>query len=387
MDITNSPSGRVIKTETGYRSFIPNKLPPKFEWDNALVNCLSRADRAFGMLSREGNRLPNPHFLIRPFITREAVFSSKIEGIEATLGDVLADEVGISVTSHFDDLAEVHNYITALEWGIKRLTDLPLCVRLIKEVHEKLMRGVRGGNSQFTPGEFRRSQNWIGPPGSTLSGAKYVPPTPEELPECLSDFEKFLYDKTLPPLIHIALSHYQFEAIHPFLDGNGRVGRLLITLLLIEKGILTTPLLYLSAFFEATRGEYYRQLFRVSSHGSWNEWLIYFLNGVADQSLDVLLRAERINGVISSWRQKAQGLGGTAQLLLDQLAVNPYINARAIVDKYHVAHTTANHAIDKLLSCGILTQISEGKRDRIFCATEILAILDEPTKIGDNFTK
>jgi Fic family protein len=240
MDIKESPSGKVIMTLTGYRAFVPNPLPPKFAWDNILVGNLSRADHLLGMLAREGTLLPNPHLLIRPFVTREAVLSSKIEGTQATLGEILANEADIHVHRNPEDLQEVQNYILALEYGLKRLPDLPFSLRLIKEIHEKLMHGVRG--SQATLGEFRRTQNWIGSPGCTLNTAKYVPPPPNEMKDCLSAFEKFLHDRTLPPLIHIALCHYQFEAIHPFLDGNGRIGRLLITLLLIERNLLPSPL-------------------------------------------------------------------------------------------------------------------------------------------------
>ena len=344
MDIKESPAGKVIQTRTGYQAFIPNPLPPRFEWSTVLVNNLSRADHILGMLSREGSKLPNPHLLMRPFIAREAVLSSKIEGTQATLGEVLAQEAGIHVERNPDDLLEVHNYITALEYGLKRLNDLPLSLRLIKEIHGKLMQGVRGAHA--TPGEFRRSQNWIGSPGCTLTSAKYVPPTPDELQDCLSALEKFLHDRTLPPLIHIALCHYQFEAIHPFLDGNGRIGRLLITLLLIERKLLPSPLLYLSAFFEASREEYYRQLYSISSQGTWQEWFMYFLNGVAMQSLDVLSRAERINSLISSWqlqvRSKTEGI---AQHIVKHLAVNPYFTTKKIADQLGIAFTTAQRAI------------------------------------------
>ena len=236
MDISDSPSGKIVKTLTGYKAFTPNPLPPQFDWDTRLVNSLSRADHVLGMLSREGTKLPNPYLLMRPFIAREAVLSSKIEGTQATLGEVLAQEAGIHVDRNPDDLQEVRNYILALDYGLGRLQELPLSLRFIKEIHEELMQGVRG--SHATPGEFRKSQNWIGIPGCTLNTAKYVPPTPDDLMDCLSSFEKFLHDRTLPPLIHIALCHYQFEAIHPFLDGNGRVGRLLIIFLLIERKLM-----------------------------------------------------------------------------------------------------------------------------------------------------
>jgi Fic family protein len=383
MHIKDSPSGKIVKAVTGYYSFVPNPLPPTIEWSNILVNALSRADHILGMLAREGVRLPNPHLLMRPFIAREAVLSSKIEGTQATLGEILAQNAGVHVDRHPDDLQEVHNYIVALDYGLERLQELPLSLRLIKEIHSKLMQGVRG--SHATPGDFRKSQNWIGSVGCTLNTAKYIPPSPDELMNCLSSFEMFLYDQMLPPLIHIALCHYQFEAIHPFLDGNGRVGRLLITLLLIEHKILPSPILYLSAFFEATRDEYYKQLYNVSSQGTWHDWLLYFLNGVAVQGLDVLSRAERINALITQWKiiigNRSEGI---IQELTKNLAVNPYCTAKKVSEKFGVAFTTAQRAIAKLDGLGIISQISEGKRDRVYCAKDILSILEEPTKITES---
>ncbi|MBX9622128.1 MAG: Fic family protein [Alphaproteobacteria bacterium] len=382
MKIKKSASGRIVKALTGYQFFIPNALPPSLEWTNTLAKSLSRADHTLGMLAREGIRLPNPHLLMRPFITREAVLSSKIEGTQATLGEILAQDAGAHVDRPLDDLQEVNNYILALDYGFERLKELPLSLRLIREIHEKLMQGVRG--SHVTPGEFRRSQNWIGPPGCTLDTAKYVPPSPDELMECLGLFEKFLHDRTLPPLIHIALCHYQFEAIHPFLDGNGRVGRLLITLLLIEHKLLPSPLLYLSAFFEATRDEYYKNLYNVSSQGAWNEWLLYFLNGVAIQGLDVLSRAERINTIIERWQINIGNRSdGLTREIINNLAVNPYCTNKKITEKLGVAFTTAQRAIDKLVELDILRQTSKGKRDRVYCASDILIILEEPTKITE----
>ena len=380
MDIKESSSGKIIKTLTGYSAFVPNPLPPEFEWSNALVNSLSRADHILGMLAREGSRLPNPYLLMRPFITREAVLSSKIEGTQATLGEILADDAGARVDRNSYDLQEVRNYIVALDYGLKRLNELPLSIRLIKEMHEQLMQSVRG--SHATPGELRRTQNWIGIPGCTLDTAKYVPPPPEELIDCLSGFEKFLHDRTLPPLIHTALCHYQFEAIHPFLDGNGRMGRLLISLLLIERKILPSPILYLSAFFEATREDYYKFLYNVSSSGGWYDWLSYFLNGVAVQSLDVLSRAERINALISDWQIKISSSSSMAiREIVKYLATNPYLTIKKIAERLDVSFTTAQRAIEKLENIGVISQTSEGKRDRVYCATQILSILEEPTKI------
>lgn len=379
MDIQNSPSGNVIKFPSGYRAFIPNNLPPKIEWDSSVINSLSRADYLLGKLAREGSKLHNPHLLIRPFVAREAVLSSKIEGTQATLDDILSDDAGSRTNQDPNDLEEVRNYIKALDYGISRLSEMPLSLRLIREIHQKLMNGVRGAHA--TPGEFRRSQNWIGTPGCTLNTAKFVPPPAENLAECLGEFEKFMYDRSLPPLIHIALCHYQFEAIHPFLDGNGRIGRLLIIILLIEQEMLPSPLLYLSEFFEATRDDYYKKLYNVSAYGSWNEWLSYFLNGVAIQSEDVLLRAERINNILSEWKFMVAGISSKFFIkIIDLLAANPYCSAKTISDNLEVAFSTAQRSIITLEKLGIIKKINDNKRDKIYCAYKLLEILQEPTK-------
>ncbi len=381
MDIEQSPSGKIIKASTGYKAFIPASLPPKLEWDNALIYSLSRADFLLGKLAHEGSRLPNPHFLIRPFITREAVLSSRIEGIQATLGEILAADSGMHIKQNPDDVQEVQSYIKALDYGLKRLEELPLSLRLIKEIHEHLMQGVRG--SYATPGEFRCTQNWIGSPGCSLNTAKFVPAPPDYLMDTLSELERFLHDRQLPPLIHIALCHYQFEAIHPFLDSNGRVGRLLIILLLVDQKILPSPLLYLSAFFEATRDEYYRQLYNVSRDSTWRDWLIYFLNGIAVQSEDVLSRAERINQLLSQWKVTVASSGPSVQAnIVDCLAVNPYITINKAAKDLGVAYSTAARAIQKLEVANIIQKTSDTKRDKIYCARALLSILEEPTKIS-----
>lgn len=381
MDIQQSPAGKIAKSLKGYSSFIPNPLPPDIEWNNQLVGVLSHANFVLGKLAREGSKLPNPHLLMRPFITREAVFSSKIEGTHATIGEILAHNAGVEVKQNPDDLQEVQNYIIALDFALKRLDSLPLSLRLIKEIHQILMQGVRG--SHATPGEFRRSQNWIGSPGCTLNTARFVPPSIDYLMDCLGDLEKFMHDRQLPPLIHIALCHYQFEAIHPFLDGNGRIGRLLITLLLVEQKILPSPLLYLSAFFEATRDEYYKQLYCLSSKGSWNDWLTYFLNGVAVQSEDALSRAERINDLLSKWKlQVASATSHVSVDIIEHFAVNPYLTINKIAEKLDVAYSTAQRGVAKLEKKNIIQQVSGNKRDKVYCATEILSILEEPAKIS-----
>ena len=381
MDITKSPTGQIVKSPKGYNAFVPHNLPPELRWDNAVVNSLSRADFLLGKLAREGAKLPNPHLLIRPFIAREAVLSSKIEGTQTTLVEILGANAGANVKQNPDDLIEVQNYIKALDYGLKRLLELPLSLRLIKEIHEHLMQGAHG--SHVTPGEFRRSQNWIGTPGCTLNTAKFVPPPPDNLMDCLGEFEKFLHDRSLPPLIHIALCHYQFEAIHPFLDGNGRVGRLLIMLLLVEQNMLPSPLLYLSAFFEATRDEYYKQLYNVSMKGTWQEWLIYFLNGVAVQSEDVLSRVERINELIDQWKIDVASAGSSVQVdIIQLLAVNPYLTINKIAEDLNIAYSTAQRGVQKLESAGIVKKTNDNKRDKVYCASAILKILEEPTKIS-----
>lgn len=380
MALQAQPPGRQIRCPGNYLAYVPNPLPPKLPWTPELVRALSEADRLIGRLAGEGGQLPNPHLLMRPFVRREAVLSSRIEGTQATLGELLAAEAGAVVERSPQDLHEVGNYVVALEYGLQRLKDLPLSLRLVRELHEKLMRGVRGDTA--TPGEFRRSQNWIGTPGCTLTNATYVPPPLSELMTCLGDWEKFLHDHALPPLVQIALAHYQFEAIHPFLDGNGRVGRLLITLFLVERSILPTPLLYLSAFFEATRRDYYSRLLAVSERGEWEAWVQYFLHGVARQSEDALNRAIRINKLIADWRVAAADVSSKSlMMVLELLAANPFLMVKNAAQKLGIAFTTAQRAVEKLEKLSIVTKVGEGKRDRVYCAKAILDILEEPARV------
>jgi len=370
-----------VKTLEGYRAFHPNPLPPDIEWTQTLGVALANASALVGKLAGEGRRLPNPHSLIRPFVRREAVFSSRIEGTQSTLGELLAAEAGAAVERSPEDLREVGNYVVALEYGIERLKTLPLSLRLVRELHEKLMTGVRGQHA--TPGEFRRSQNWIAPPGATLAQATYVPPPPNSLIEHLSAWEKFLHDRMLPPLIHAALVHYQFEAIHPFLDGNGRVGRLLITLELCERNLLPAPFLYLSAFFDATRAEYYGGLRGVSEHGDWSGWLQYFLNGVARQAEDALNRAERANKLLERWRNKLAGdaHAKVAFQLVGVLGANPFLTPRGAQERLGVAYNTVMRAISQLQKQGVIKEVSGARRDRVYCANKLLQIFEEPPQL------
>jgi|SRR5579862_1409577 len=376
-----SPHGRLVRCPGGYRAWVPAPLPPPIEWTAELAATLSAADRAVGRLAGEGRRLPNPHLLIRPFVRREAVLSSRIEGTQATLGELLAAEAGAAVERSPEDLLEVGNYVVALEFGVERLRKLPLSLRLVRELHEKLMRGVRGDAA--TPGEFRRSQNWIGPAGCTLAEASFVPPPPAQMMDCLGAWENFLHEDTLPPLVHAALVHSQFEAIHPFLDGNGRVGRLLITLLLVAKGVLPSPLLYLSAWFEATRPQYYARLSAVTERGEWEEWLGYFMTGAAGQAEDALGRIQRIDELLSRWRRQ---LAGTPSRMpersIELFAENPFWTVNKLADRLGVAFTTAQRAIERLESAGIVALAGEGKRNRVYRAGALLAILEEPPVLG-----
>ena len=375
------PHGRMVDCPGGYRAYVSAPAPPPLAWDGGLTVSLSSADRAIGRLAGEGRRLPNPHLLIRPFVRKEAVLSSRIEGTRSTLGELLATEAGAAVERSPDDLREVGNYVTALEYGLERIETLPVSLRLVRELHERLMRGVRGNVA--TPGEFRRSQNWIGPPGCTLNEATYVPPPPSELMPCLDAWERFLHDESLPPLVHAAIAHSQFEAIHPFLDGNGRVGRLLITLLLVARDVIPSPLLYLSAWFEATREEYYARLSSVTEWGEWEEWLTYFLRGVVLQSEDAVDRIQRLEDLLSGWkRELASGRSRLPERALDLFAENPFWTVGGTADRLGVAFTTAQRAIGRLEAADIVTQVGEARRNRVYCARAILDVLEEPSSLA-----
>jgi Fic family protein len=378
MDITlfeNSPSGKLIRASGGYRAFVPNPLPPRLDWDDDLVSILSKTDIALGTLSGLGETLPNPHLLIYPFIRREAVLSSRIEGTQSSLSDLFLFEA--TQLEKRGDVKEVRNYVRAMEYGFNRLNELPLSLRFIRELHGILMEGVRGEHA--TPGEFRQSQNWIGSPGATLDEATFVPPSVLEMQECLNQLEKFLHVETrLPPLVEAALVHYQFESIHPFLDGNGRIGRLLVTLLLCQRNVLTKPLLYLSAFFEQHRPEYYELLLKVSSAGAWRKWIEFFLRAVAEQSADAVTRSRRLQELLRRYTQLARDkhMPPTAGQLVELILMKPVINARLVREFLKVTYPAAQKAISSLEEAGILTEITGRKRDKAYAANEIIKVLD-----------
>jgi Fic family protein len=376
-DFTQNKPGKVINTRQGYWAFVPDPLPPVLDIDWQLASQLSEADRALSELAGIARTLPNPHLLIDPFIRREAVLSSRIEGTQAGLSDLLFFEASQLRNPQRPDVVEVANYVNALEYGLARLENLPLSLRLIREMHERLMKGVRGEN--LTPGEFRRSQNWIGPPGCALMDATFVPPPVDEMTKALGEFEKYLHaPPTFPPLVRSALIHYQFEAIHPLLDGNGRIGRLLLTLLLCREKLLPQPLLYLSAFFERNRQDYYRLLLSVSQAGNWIEWIRYFLRGIAEQSRDVVKRAHRLMELRETYRTKLQEARASALLLqlVDQLFSVPAITIAGLTKSLKVTARSAQLNVDKLIAAGILREVTGRERNRIFAAPEIIGVVE-----------
>jgi Fic family protein len=373
----NSPSGKIIKTKKDYWAFIPNPLPPQgldtFSAD--FVNILSEADRGIGALKSLSKLIPNPNLLIAPFIRKEAVQSSRIEGTQASLTDIFYYEASKEKPKN-SDILEVLNYVKAMNYGFSRIKELPLSLRLIREIHQKLMEGVRGDT--LNPGEFRTTQNWIGPPGCTLNDATYVPPPVDEMNKLLNQLEKFLYaEDPLAPLVKCALIHYQFEAIHPFLDGNGRVGRLLITFYLYQRGFLYYPILYLSDFFERHRDKYYDLLLGVSQSGNWKEWLNYFVSGVAEQSKAAEETGHAILNLQKSYRQLLQKKSVPTPVfkLLDMLFVNPIVSLNGISEFLKVTWPTAKASVQQLIKLGMLEEISGRKRNRIYCAKELLGII------------
>lgn len=378
MEFFDSPTGQVVRTIDDAWAFVPNSLPPTLTWTSDLISDLSKADRALGELAGLGRTLVNPNLLIRPFMRREAVLSSRIEGTQATLEDLYAYEgEQLSLFEPPHDVEEVHNYVRALEYGLERLEEFPLSLRFIREIHARLMEGVRG--QEMTPGEFRRRQNCIGPPRCSLAEATFVPPPVPQMREALDAFERFLYDNLgLPPLVRLGLIHYQFEAIHPFLDGNGRVGRLLIILLLCAWELLPEPLLYLSAYIEAHRRTYYELLLAVSQEGAWEAWLRFFLQGVAEQSQDALVRAGRLQNLRERYREQFQTKRTAARLLqvVDLLFDQPLVTVNQVAKALDVHFASANQYVQQLEETGVLREITGQARNRVYRADEVLVAIE-----------
>jgi len=382
-DFRSTEAGRVYRTATGYWAFVPNPLPPQIVYDGQLALLLSQADAALSELSGLGRYLPNPDLLIAPYLKREAIASSRIEGTQADLSDLLLDEIEPKRTPPGSDVFEVRNYVAAMHRGISLLEQHPLAGRLVRDLHEVLMRNVRG--QERTPGEFRRSQNWIGPPGSTLSNATYVPPPHDlEMHECLKHWERFMNLRdTIPELIQCALIHEHFEAIHPFLDGNGRIGRLLITLFLIERGRLSTPLLYLSSYIEQHKSDYYRLLQRIRTDGDWHAWIGFFLTAVRDTARSAIAQSSSILAVRDRFRLKLKNQHRPLTLL-DDLFINPYTNVSRAAERLGVTAPTATKTIGQLEAAGMLAESTGRDWGRVWLARPILDVVDSSPSFAPN---
>lgn len=382
MQFKTSPSGQVVKSPQQYHYFLPDKLPPKLDFSEmSLINLLSEADRAISKLAGLGYTIPNPKLLVIPYTRLEAIASSRIEGTQASLSELFYFESATTKDKVYTpDLLEVKQYLDALMYGLQRIQSLPLSLRLLRELHKQLMTGVRGGTPNMTPGEFRRSQNWIGSAGCTLNDARYVPPHHDVLMELLGDWENFLHEETnIPLLVQCAIMHYQFEAIHPFLDGNGRIGRLFISLFLIEKQVLTQPLLYLSKYFEQYRQEYYDRLLAVSERGAWNEWIRFFLQAVVVQSRHATESARRIIDTREKYRQQLQQDSKTRAYtaLVDFIFVKPYFNISQAQEALGSTFNTAKKAVGILQDFGLVEEITGQARNRVYIAREFLHLLEE----------
>ncbi len=367
-------AGRLIHQIEGYRAFIPAPLPPDppLAFDAGMIGLLSKADRALGRLDGITSILPNPDLFVAMFVRQEAVLSSQIEGTQSTLDDVLQFELDEEGTDLPKDVGAVVNYVNAMNYGLGRLKDLPLCLNLIREIHDRLLRGVRGGDK--TPGDFRRTQNWIGPSGCTLKSASFVPPPVHEMHPALDNLERFLHDSdSFPVLIHCALAHAQFETIHPFIDGNGRVGRLLITFLLCQREVLHRPLLYLSSYLKAHRAEYYDRLMAIRLSGDWEGWLKFFLRGVFLVSQAASDTARKILELRERHRQKIK-----VQPLLDYLFEQPLVSIPMVQNRLGCAFPTATKYVEQFAEEGLLRETTGFQRNRRYRFDPYLALFESP---------
>lgn len=365
--------GTSRQTLSGYKAFYPNALPTTLEYPEATVNRLAVATAAVHRLAGASRLLPSPDILMGPYVRLEAVLSSKIEGTLTTVDDLLVFEAQERMEA-VGDIREVLNYMRALEQAVTRLSDLPLSNRLIREAHAILLEGVRGEHG--TPGEFRTTQNWIGSPGSTIATATFVPPPPDAIGDAMADLEWFLHDRDLPDLIAIALAHYQFETVHPFVDGNGRIGRLLIPLMLIERGILEHPVLYLSAYFERNRGRYYDLLNQTRYAGNLFHWIDFFLDGVTTNARDAENRTVRLVDLQRGIRERLlEGRStATALRLAERLLDRPYVTAPLVARLLDVTFPTAQKAIDDLQDYDVLEEITGQRRNRVYAAPSVIEI-------------
>ena len=370
-----------LSGEAEYRSFHPAPLPPSppIALDEEATALLIEANRKVALLDGLSSRIPNMDLFVAMYIRKEALVSSQIEGTQCTLDDILDPNVEANVNG---DVSDVINYIKATEFAITRLNALPLCNRLIKETHAVLLSGVRGGEK--TPGEFRISQNWIGGQGSTLKNARYIPPNPQDMTEAMSDLEKYLNaDDSLDPLIRAALIHYQFETIHPFLDGNGRIGRLLITLFLMQTHILTTPALYISCYLKSNRVEYYDRMTEVRKNGNYEQWISFFLRAIAETAQDAIETIDKLTALHnknqSTLSNEAPRVRANLNLLLSYVEKNPIIDIKKTSDALGFSYNTTAKYVDVFCKKEILSQTSKAGKAKIYSYTDYLSILRKDT--------
>lgn len=381
--MASTRAGRLIRQPTGYSAFIPAPLPPTppLEIDASLIGLLSEADQAVGRLDGYAEVLPNPDLFVATYVRREAVLSSQIEGTQSTLDDVLKFELDRDGREIPRDLEETVNYVQAMNYGLARLNELPLSLRLVREIHGELLHGVRG--QEHSPGEFRTSQNWIGARGATIASATFVPPPPGAMLEALDNLEKFLHaEDRLPALLECAIAHAQFETVHPFLDGNGRVGRLLITFLLVHRGVLRRPLLYLSYYLKRHRLEYYDRLMAVRAEGDWEGWVRFFLRGVAETAEEAARTARKIVRMREEHRALVEqgGLGVNGLRLIELLFGSPFVNVNYVRERLTpngIAFATANSLVTAFERIGLLQEVTGGRRNRVFRYTPYLDLFGD----------
>jgi Fic family protein len=373
---------------SGYLAYVPAPLPPDPEvaLDAGAVDLLSRADQALGKLDGVATLLPNPDLFVGMYVRKEALLSSQIEGIDSSLDEVIRFEEGEQPVEgkRLHDTAEVVHYVRALNYGIRRLADLPLSLRLIREIHAELMRGVRGDGK--APGEFRVTQNWIGARGGNLANATFVPPPVPEMKLALDSLEKFLHERRerperahYPVIVECALAHAQFETIHPFLDGNGRLGRLLIALLLHERRVLSQPLLYISLYLKANRLEYYDRLTAVRKNGDWAGWIKFFLKGVEQTGLEAVETAKKVIAFREQAIRTASALGPTELKLLEFLFGHPLTDIQTAQKQLGVSYNTAAGSIGKLEKANLLKETTGRQRNRIFRFSAYLHLFESPS--------
>lgn len=374
-------SGEYIKNLTGeamYKSFRPAPLPPEIKMDSEMVNLLTGATKALATLDTLSSYIPNVNLFVSMYVRKEALLSSQIEGTQATLEDVLDPLIEKNTNQN---VADVVNYIQATEFALERMNTLPLCNRLIKETHSVLMSGVRG--QEKNPGEFRTSQNWIGAAGSSLKNARYIPPNPDDMMNAMSDLEKYINsDDTLDLLIQAALLHYQFETIHPFLDGNGRVGRLLITLFLMEKKVLSSPALYISYYLKKNRIEYYDRMSEVRNKDNYEQWIIFFLNAIKESAIESVDTIRKLSNLHDANIKRINTMGRAAKnarALFDYLEQNPIIDIGKTAEELKLAFSTVSLAVTRLMDVGILVQTNNSNRNRVFSYEDYLTILRKDT--------